>query len=661
MPHSVLQEIVLLLMISVASVVTFKRLNLPPILAYIFVGILVGPYAFGWIADDESIRFLAEFGVVFLMFTVGLEFSLSQLMAMRREVFFLGGIQVLATTALVAGILFFWGETLDASIIIGGTVALSSTAIVIKQLTEQLEINSRHGHLSLAILIFQDLAVIPFLILIPMMGTHADNSVAWELSLALIKATAVIAIMLAIGHWLLRPLFYEVAKQHSSELFTLTILLFSMAAAWVTDLAGLSLALGAFIAGMMLSETEFKHQVEVDIRPFRDILLGLFFVTIGMMLDVRHLPDILPQVLLGVLLLVSLKFAVIFAISRFSGYENGVAMRTGLVLAQGGEFGFAILAMAMANHLVTPQMSQLVLSTVVVSMLLSPFLIRYSGSITKKLFVDSYLANRQANVQAIDQETKAFAGHVIICGYGRIGQNVARFLKMENFNYIALDLDPLIVKEAHDAGEPVFFADSTHREVLEAVKIHKANAVVISYDDFTAAKKIITVVKSLRPDIPILVRTRDDSNLEELQSLGATEVVPEALEASLMISSHLLMLLGVPMRKAVHNIRQVRASRYQLLHEYFHGQETMAPEDSDLHREGLHSLPIPEGAYCVGKKLDELNWSELNISVTSIRHEGVCHQRPATDTIIQAGDVLVLYGTPENFEHAKNYLLSGMQ
>ncbi|MDX1812426.1 MAG: monovalent cation:proton antiporter-2 (CPA2) family protein, partial [Gammaproteobacteria bacterium] len=260
---------------------------MPPVLAYLFVGIMVGPHALGWVPDDESTRFLAEFGVVFLMFTVGLEFSLPQLLAMRKEVFAIGGAQVGITTLVIAAIAMTLGQKMETAIIVGGILALSSTAMVIKQLNEQLEINSRHGRLSVAILIFQDLAVIPFLIIIPMISSTVENNIAFELMIAVLKAVLVIGFMLAIGHWLLRPLFHEVARQHSSELFTLTVLLFSMAAAWITDLAGLSLALGAFIAGMMLSETEFKHQVEVDIRPFRDVLMGLFFITIGMLLNTR--------------------------------------------------------------------------------------------------------------------------------------------------------------------------------------------------------------------------------------------------------------------------------------------------------------------------------------------------------------------------------------
>jgi len=662
MHHSApLQEIVLLLAISVVSVAMFRRLNLPPVLAYLFVGILVGPHGWAWIADTENTRFLAEFGVVFLMFTVGLEFSLPQLIAMRKEVFGIGGAQVILTTLLVMLVLMIAGQNVSGAFIVGGVIALSSTAMVIKQLTEQLESHSRHGRLSISILIFQDLAVIPFLIIIPALGAGAaEGGVTLALFYAVLKGVFVIALMFAAGHYLLRPLFHNIAKQHTSELFTLTILLFSVAAAWITGLAGLSLALGAFIAGMMLAETEFKHQVEVDIRPFRDVLMGLFFITIGMLLDIQALPTIFPWVLLAVLFIVVLKFAVIMAICHYMKIEKGIASRTGLTLAQGGEFGFAILAIALSAGALNEELSQITLASVIVSMIISPFIIRHNGIIAKRFFTKSYMDLRDTNVNVIKHETESLINHVVICGYGRIGQNVARFLKEENFSYVALDLDPVTVKAAHDAGEPVFYGDTTRKEILQAVHIESAQALVVSYDDFAAASKIIKHTKQIRPDIHILVRTRDDSHLKDLQEMGATEVIPETLEASLMLSSHLLMLLEVPMKKVVRNIQKVRENRYQMLHEFFHGQSNANIDEPDTLREGLHSITLPEDAFSIGKSIDELNLEiKCNIKVTALRHDGICHQKPDSASVLEAGDVIVLYATPEDSKRAEAILLSG--
>lgn len=659
MQHSILLEIVILLSISVISVALFRRFHLPPVLAYLLVGVLVGPHSWGWVSDTENTRFLAEFGVVFLMFTVGLEFSFPKLVAMRKEVFGIGAAQVSITTLAVSLIFIAIGESLSAAFIIGGVIALSSTAIVIKQLNEQMEIHSRHGRLSLAILIFQDLAVIPFLIIIPALNVDSNGSVAVELAFAVIKGIFVIGIMLAIGHWLLRPMFQQIAKLHSSELFTLTILLFSVAAAWITDMAGLSLALGAFIAGMMMAESEFKHQVEIDIRPFRDVLLGLFFITIGMLLNLNSLILLLPWVICTVVGIIVLKILIIMAIGHYAGVEKGVTSRTALSLAQGGEFGFALLAIAFNNGILSEELSQIILASVILSMVVSPFIIKHNGYFAKHWFAHSYIRSRIENINTIHQETRAIEDHVIICGYGRIGQNIGRLLKQENTDYVAIDLDPVIVKEAHDAGEHVFYGDSTHRKILEAANILKARVLVISYDDFQAATLIIQQTKMLRPDIPILVRTRDDSHLTELQNAGATEVVPETLEASLTLSTHLLMLLEVPAHKVTKIVKDIRESRYQSLHEFFHGQSSIALSEPDSSRQGLHSYIIPEGAFCIGKQIEDLELEKINVVVTALRHDGICHQKPEPNSVIEAGDVLVFYTNPEGSKQAEAKLLTG--
>ena len=660
MDHTVLQEIVILLAVSVLAVLAFRRLSMPPILAYLFVGVLVGPHGWGWIPDDESTRFLAEFGVVFLLFTVGLEFSLPRFLAMRRDVLGLGGAQVVLTTLIIAAVALAFDMPSETAFIIGGTLALSSTAIVIKQLTEQLEMNSRHARLSLAILLFQDLAVVPFLIVIPALSGDGQASLGWELGMAFFKATIVLGGMLAVGHWFLRPLFRSIAKQRSPELFTLSVLLFSLSAAWVTHASGLSLALGAFLAGMMLSETEFRHQVETDIRPFRDILLGLFFVTIGMLLDIGILPGILHWVMLVVAGIILLKFTLIAGLSRLSGAETGVAVRTGISLAQGGEFGFAILTLAISAQLLPEAASQIVLAAIIISMAIAPTLIRMNGSIAKQICKSSYGESRQKIQQDIEKQSESLKDHVIICGFGRIGQNVARFLERENTPYIALDLDPIRIREAKQAGQPVIYGDSTHLEILRAAKLGVARVVVISYDDFSGAVKILTQVREEYKELPILVRARDDSHLEELQQAGATEVVPETLEASLMLSSHLLMLLGVPLRRVVENIQAARESRYKVLRQFFHGQEPTNITEPDTAREGLHSVTLEKGAWAIGHSLKDLALKNTHIQITSIRRDNTLFESPIESFELKQDDVVIMYGTPEDLEHAEAELISGL-
>jgi CPA2 family monovalent cation:H+ antiporter-2 len=592
---------------------------------------------------------------------VGLEFSLPQLLAMRKEVLGLGGAQVVLTTAIVTLIAYLLGADLSTAFIIGGILALSSTAIVIKQLTEQLELSSRHGRLSVGILLFQDLAVVPFLIVIPALGGNGENHLGLELLFSFLKGALVLGVMLAFGHWLLRPLFHHLAKLRSAELFTLSVLMFSIAAAWLTDVSGLSLALGAFLAGMMLGETEFRHQVEADIRPFRDVLLGLFFITIGMLLDIKMLPEIFHLVALVVVGLISLKLILIFFLSRIVGAEKGVAFRTGIALAQGGEFGFALLSLAFSAGLMPESYSQVILASIVISMAITPTMIRYNGVIAKKLFAESYMVARDQIEQDIKTTAKDLNNHVIICGYGRIGQNIARFLERENIQHLALDLDPVRVREAKEAGELVYYGDSTHGEILEAAGLMNARVLVISYDEFNAAMKVLSLAKQLRPDLPVLVRTRDDSHLDQLQEAGATEIVPETLEASLMLSSHLMLLLDVPMRRIVGHIQQARSDRYQILRQFFHGQEISDLDDPSFIREGLHSLTLPKGAFAVGKTLQELDLEAHNISVTAIRRDDKIGPTPTPNVELLEGDVVVVYGAPEDLEHADNILLSGLE
>lgn len=657
---SVLDAILILLAVAVIAVAAFRKLNLPPILAYLFVGMLVGPYALNWIPESEGTRFLAEFGVVFLLFTIGLEFSLPQLVAMRREVLGLGGGQV-ALTALAAGVVaWLLGMPLTAAVVIGGVLAMSSTAIVIKQLTEQLEVSSRHGRLSVGVLLFQDVAVIPFLILIPVLASGSEASITMELGTALLKGVFVIGAMLAVGHWLLRPLFHMIAAQRSSELFTLAALLFALAAAWLTHLFGLSFALGAFIAGMLLGETEFRHQVEADIRPFRDVLLGLFFITIGMLLDLSALPEIIHWVLLLVVAIIVFKVVLIAALSRLLGATKGVALRTGIVLAQGGEFGLALLTLALTEGTLEPEASQVVLAAIIITMLLTPFLIASNGVIAKRFYADSYVKNREDQANEMESHAERLDQHVVICGYGRIGQNVARFLDQEDFNYIALDLDPVRVRDARAAGEQVFYGDSTHIENLGAAGIGRAKVLVISFDDTAGTMKILEQVKRLWPDLPVLVRTRDDANLDSLQQAGATEVVPETLEASLMLVSHLLLLLDVPVSRIVRNVQEVRSSRYQMLRGFFHGQEVESLEQAPAFRERLQSVELPEAAYAVGHELGTLKLRECGVIVTAVRRGGIKGHQPEPDMELHAEDILVLYGTPEDLAHAETKLLQGL-
>jgi monovalent cation:H+ antiporter-2, CPA2 family len=659
--YSALELTLLLLSAAVLGVVAFRMLHLPPMLGYLVVGILIGPHGLGLAQDNQTTHTLAEFGVVFLMFSIGLEFSLPKLSAMRRTVFGLGLAQVLLTVGvtMVFGwtVAYIMPQLTDISwkgaFALGGALAMSSTAIVSKLLTERLELESEHGRRIIGILLFQDLALVPLLIMVPALA-HPRADLAAELSWAALKAVFVLVLLLALGERLLRAWFRIVVKRRSQELFMLNLLLITLGAAWITERAGLSLALGAFVAGMLISETEYRHQVDEDIKPFRDVLLGLFFITIGMLLNIKLVLAYWWLVLLLLIGPVLLKFGLIAALAKLFGASTGTALRTGLALAQAGEFGFVLLSQAGGLHLVDPLLVQLILASMVLSMLAAPFILAKSDAIVLKLSANEWMMQSLALTQ-IAARTMATKKHVIIAGFGRSGQNLAKLLEEEKIDYHALDLDPDRVREAQAAGANVSYGDAARRESLVAAGVHRAAALVVTFAETPAALKVLHFVHELAPALPVIVRSHDDSDLEKLRAAGATEVVPEALEGSLMLASHALVLLGVPLRRVVHRVQTARDERYASLRGYFHGASDVLDDAEHLHLR-LHSVTLPDRARAVGKPLGALNLKEVNVEVGSIRR-GKVGIAPTDDTVLQAGDIVVLRGTADSVVRGEERLL----
>jgi len=656
-----LELTLLLLGSAVLGVVAFRMLHLPPMLGYLAVGILIGPHALGLAEDDATTHALAEFGVVFLMFSIGLEFSLSQLLAMRRIVFGLGLAQVLLT--IIATMLFGWliATQLPPSLRIGwqgafalgGALAMSSTAIVSKMLTERLELESPHGRKIIGILLFQDLAVVPLLILIPALGKNPEQ-LAPTLAWAALKAVVVLVLLLFFGQKLMRKWFTLVVKRRSQELFMLNLLLITLGAAWITEKAGLSMALGAFVAGMLVSETQYKHQVEEDIKPFRDVLLGLFFITVGMLLNVHVVIEHWALVLMLLVGPVLLKFALIALLAKLFGSSDGVAMRTGLALAQAGEFGFVLLTLTANAALIDPFVIQLVLASMVLSMLAAPFIIAKSDQIVMKMAANEWMM-QSLQLTQLASRTMALQKHVIVAGFGRSGQSLATLLGEEKVAYQALDLDPERVQEAQAAGANVAYGDAARRESLVAAGIYRASALVITYADTPSALKVLALVHELAPTLPVIVRSHDDSDLDLLKQAGAAEVVPEALEGSLMLASHALVMMGVPLRRVVHRVQSARDERYASLRGYFHGASDAAEDPEHLYVR-LHSVILRDDAGAVGKRIDQLALAELGAEVTTIRR-GKQRLDVTTHTQLEAGDVVVLRGAADAVARAEARLL----
>lgn len=658
-----LELTLLYLLAAVLGVVVFRSLRLPPMLGYLAVGVIIGPNALALAQNSEGIRHLGEFGVVFLMFVIGLEFNLQKLRAMRGHVFGLGLLQVIITMMIVTvaslGLVFiaptFWNMSWQTSLTLSGVMSMSSTAIVVKLMSERLEIESEHGKRVIGVLLFQDLAVVPLLVLIPALGSKPEVLLS-ALALAGIKAAGLITVLLAGGQRVMRWWLTLVARRKSEELFVLNLLLITLGLAWLTEIAGLSLALGAFIAGILISETEYKHQVETNIRPFHDVLLGLFFITIGMMLDWRLVLARWELMLLLLTVPVLFKLGLVTLLARMLGATTGVSLRTGLYLAQAGEFGFVLLSLAQDNALVPPDLLNPILAAMVLSMLATPFVIMYSNRLVLKLVSSEWL-QQSLQMTIIARKSINVNKHVIICGYGRCGQNLARMLDGEGIPYIALDLDPDRVRQAAAAGDSVVFGDAARLQALVAAGLARASAVVITYLDVASALRVLTYTRAHAPHVPVVVRTKDDHDLEKLQKAGATEVVPEAIEGSLMLASHALALVGVPMRRVIRQVQNQRDARYKLLRGYFHGADDA--HHDELEQERLSSFSLPLGARTVSSTLGDLALHAVGVRVVSLRRSDGKAVTPDDKIQLMGGDTLVLSGKPGPLAVAQDKLLHG--
>jgi CPA2 family monovalent cation:H+ antiporter-2 len=657
-------EITLLyLLAAVLGVVACRLLKLPPMLGYLCVGVVIGPNALALSKNVEAVQHLGEFGVVFLMFVIGLEFNLPKLRTMRQHVLGLGSLQVVLTMLLGTAAMVLlndrlpdlWDMDWKAALTLSGALAMSSTAIVVKLMVERLEMESEHGKRVMGVLLFQDLALVPLLVLVPALGASAQNLVA-ALGLAALKATVLVAVLLVGGQHVMRRWLTLVARRKSDELFVLNLLFITLGLAWLTQEAGLSLALGAFIAGMLISETEFKHQVETDIRPFHDVLLGLFFISIGMLLDWRLVLQNWGLVLLLVLVPPLVKVSLIAALTRSLGSTSGVALRTGLYLGQAGEFGFVLLTLAEENALVPPALLNPILAAMVLSMVVTPFVVMYSNQIVMRLVSTEWL-QQSLQLTTIARTSISVNQHVLICGFGRCGQNLARVLESQNIPYMALDLDPDRVRQATAAGHTVAFGDSARLQALMAAGLSRASAVVVTYLDEPAVFKVLANTQSHAPQVPVIVRTQDDHNLEKLRAAGATEVVPEAIEGSLMLASHALALVGVPMRRVIRIVQDQRDARYNLLRGFFHGADDNSVDE--LEHERLTTVTLPAGSRANGQHLADFALETLGVRVVGLRRSNGT-PAPADGTArLESGDTLVLSGKADAMALAEQRLLTG--
>ena len=646
-------DVLILLFAAVLLVAIFRRLGQPVILAYLVAGVLLGPHGAAVLSEQANMQTIAELGIVFLMFSLGLEFSLPRLIAMRMLVVGVGGLQVLFTSLLFFWLGWWWGLSLPQALVVSGTLALSSTAVVIKQLGEQKQLHTRRAQLGVSVLLFQDLAVVPLLVMIPILARPEiqGSALLAEIAWATLKGLFALFSLLAVGKWLLPLLFHEVARARSDELFVLSALLVALLAAFMTHSLGLSMALGAFLAGMMLGESHYRHQLEVDIRPFRDVLMGLFFITIGMTMDWQLVALAWWQVILCVFGLILIKSLLVLLAGSLMGERKRDAMAAGIMLSQVGEFGFVLLALANHHALLEHQLVSLLIGIGVISIAMTPWLVQKAHGLARSL-TDSALLTRSE----VAQSGLSKHQHVIIAGFGRAGQTCARFLKLEDIPFLALDLDPERVGEAKTAGEQVAFGDASRRDILLAAGLLRARLVIITFDDRKRVEAMLALIKELAGQVRVLVRTRDDSFLEAFKQAGAHEVIPESQEGALMLVSHLLLNCDIPIGRVIRRMELERSSQYRFLHGFYWGDQSASNLETDQLLERLHPVLLHDQAWAVGQTVQALALDTVRIKEVQ-RGEQSLEPRP--ELRLAAGDKLVLFGNAVAMEQAEQKLLEG--
>ena len=652
-----LNEVLIILTLSVIGIAVFRRLDIPAVLGYLVVGLFAGKHAFGWIHDSHAMEQIAEIGVVFLLFTIGLEVSIPRLIAMRKIVFGIGVVQVIVSTlsSMAVGMLVV-GLSWEVAFAVGGALAMSSTAIVTKLLTDNYELHLPHGNISLGVLLFQDLAVVPLLVLIPIFAAQGDGSLIVPISLALAKGALAFAVIFYAGQYLVRPAVRAIAATHSHELFTLFILLIALLAAWLTWQLGLSLAMGAFLAGMMLAETEYQHHIENEIRPFRDVLMGLFFITVGTQFDWHVIIDDPISVAALTLGLIAGKGIAIIIIASYAGYARGIAIRAGILLGQGSEFGFAVLAVAITSGLLELEISQPIIGAIILSMAISPLLIKYNEGIAC-YFDPAYRASLNQNESNIAAASDKLDGHVILCGFGRTAQNLAQFLTRVNIPFIAIEIESAIVTEAREAGASVFLGDSSNPEILRVAGIEKARVLVISFTEIKTSEHIARAARSLNRDIPMIIRTRDDRHLERLLECGADEVIPDTVESSMMLAKHTLTALGENLHTIDEMMDEARAGHYARVRAFFHSIDDVELDTPDHHH--LHSIEMLSTYHAVGRSIKSLKCLD-RIHIIALRRNGVSSNDPVIDVELLVGDVLVIEGHPDDIQAAEIEIMAGL-
>lgn len=650
-----LSDLLLLLFFAIVCVAIFRYLRLSNIVAYFFCGFFLGPSLLNVLTSYHEIELIAEFGIVFLMFSLGLEFSLDKLMSMRRSVFGVGALQVLLSFTLFFMLSQWIALSWQQSFVVASVLSMSSTAVIIKILSDKQRLHSESSKMIIAILLFQDLAVVPFLIIIPIIAMpELEGGLIFELGIAFVKGAFAITTLLAVGRWLLPFFFHEIGKVRFDEIFILSTLFVSLLAAFFTQYLGLSMALGAFLAGMMLAESHYKNQLLSDIRPFKDILMAMFFVSIGTLLDVQVLVNNILTLLLLVVIVTAAKVLTVTLAALCMREKLNSALVGAIALAQMGEFGFILVALASKYQLLGSELSSLILATGVLSMALTPLLVEYSQKISREVM------HHSKNVFGLQKTLPGqYSDHIIICGYGRVGQIVSRFLKMEALPFIVLDRDPVRVKEAIEGGEKVEFGDASSRDILLVAGLKKAKLLIITFDDLQRSKALLDIIREMNPEIKVLVRTKNDEALAPLKAAGATAVVPEVLEGSLMMVAHVLLLSGISRGKIMRRMDDERKAQYQNLHGFYFGEPHSKNPPVVWPLEQLHAVRIPPLSHMLEESVHSFKMK--GVRVKKLRRKNGLQVKIDKHTLFEQGDVVLLEGDKSSLKKAEKMLIKAVE
>lgn len=662
----ILKEVVIILGLSVLIILLFQKLKVPSIIGFLLTGILAGPHGFSLISAGEEVDTLAELGVIFLLFVIGIEFSLKSLIAIRRTVFWGGLMQVGLTIVLTAMATYLLGLSWNEAVFVGFLFALSSTAIVLKMLQERGETNAPHGRIAVAILIFQDLIVVPMMLVAPMMTGQVEN--VWlELGIMAAKVAAVLALVILLARFVVPFILDAVVKTRSRELFILTVVVLCFATAWLTSVADLSLALGAFFAGLVVSESEYSHQATANILPFREIFISFFFVSVGMLLDVDFFIEHLGTIHLLALLAAILKFVIVAFSAAILRYPPRTAIISGLYLFQVGEFAFLLSLVGLQSELLSSLVYQYFLAISIITMGATPFIINWAPAIANKIVrapLPRAMRKRLDNIQRNKAETVKqedhHEDHLVIVGYGLNGQNVARAAREANIPYEIIELDPDRIAEAKKQNEPIVFGDATEDLILKHVSIHSARVVVVAISDPHSTQMIVSRVREFTETAYIIVRTRSITDIEENIRLGADEVIPEEFETSIEIFTRVLRKYLIPTSEIQSFITKIRSHNYEKLR--------MGPSPEELNLEFNPTLHIPDMEIATVKVMHESNTvvgksigdsdlrGRFNVNILAIKRGDDYITDITPEVMVKYQDILYLFGPPDCVLKMNRYL-----